>query len=161
MISREGRKWAWENYELCVGLQEVALLEKTMELHKPEWHFSIRSNLSVPGLAAFLVSSMTSTARKGSLAALAQAQCLAKCLNCFGARAYVYVRSLDRDVHVHVDLRDVTQIHKAHFTVQCHVNSTVWSKAGLAAFKRRPTRKQINQQTHIKFFIKVLIVCQR
>ena len=36
-------------------LQEVVLLEKTMEFHKREWHFSMRSILSVPALGEFLV----------------------------------------------------------------------------------------------------------
>ena len=45
-------KVVWEYNELW--LQEVVLLEKTIELHKPEWHFSLRSILSVPALGAFL-----------------------------------------------------------------------------------------------------------
>ena len=46
-------KVVWMYHELW--LQEVVLLEKTMELQKPEWHFFIRSILSVPALGAFLV----------------------------------------------------------------------------------------------------------
>ena len=43
-------KIVWEYHELW--LQEVVLLEKTMELHKPKWQYSIRS---VPALGPFLI----------------------------------------------------------------------------------------------------------
>ena len=66
MISRAGAQptgsWNcdWDRSAVLWGyrelwLQEVVLLQKTIELHKPEWHFSIWSILSVPALGAYLV----------------------------------------------------------------------------------------------------------
>ena len=49
-------KVVWEYYKTSyheLWLKEVVLLEETMELHKEEWHFSIRSILSVSALGAF------------------------------------------------------------------------------------------------------------